>query len=182
MPIKVEPLEKTQLEQVVALDRICFGKLWTKGAYEREIDSPNSLLLALVKVDASQEQLIGISCFWAIVEEAHITLLGIHPDYRRVGLGELLLSELLAAASAWPLERATLEVRVSNSAAIALYEKFGFTIAGRRKDYYPIPPEDALILWRSRLDDPEFQEMLQKLQQKRLTTLLTKGWEILHSS
>ena len=169
--IKIEPLQKTQLDEVKALDQLCFDGLWTKGAYEREIDSPNSLLLALM---TPENQLIGIGCFWAIVEEAHITLLGIHPDYRRQGLGELLLCELLIAAVEWPLERATLEVRVSNESAIALYQKLGFQIAGRRKDYYPIPPEDAFILWRSHLDEPEFREMLQNLQQKRSATLLTK--------
>lgn len=176
MQLQIQPLTKDYLEATVKLDRACFGGLWTKGAYEREIDSPKSLLLAVVKQEKSEEkQLIGISCFWAIVEEAHITLLGIHPDYRQQGLGELLLCELLIAAIKWPLERATLEVRVSNESAIALYQKLGFAIAGRRKNYYPIPPEDAFILWRSHLDEPEFKEMLQKIQQKRSAALLTKG-------
>jgi len=172
LQLQIQPLTKDKLEETVKLDRACFGGLWTKGAYEREIDSPNSLLLALM---TPENQLIGIGCFWAIVEEAHITLLGIHPEYRRQGLGELLLCKLLIAAVDWPLERATLEVRVSNASAIALYQKLGFQIAGRRKDYYPIPPEDAFILWRSHLDEPEFTEMLQNLQQKRSATLLTKS-------
>ena len=179
MHIQIQPLTKNDLEETVKLDRACFGKLWTKGAYEREIDSPNSLLLGVI---TQEKKLIGISCFWAILEEAHITLLGIHPDYRRQGLGELLLCQLLEKAINWPLERATLEVRVSNQSAIALYEKLGFQIAGRRQDYYPIPPEDALILWHSHLDDPELSKKLQTLQQKRSATLLTKGWEILQSS
>jgi len=177
--IQIQPLTKPYLEQVVKLDRACFGGLWTKGAYEREIDSPNSLLLALL---TPEDQLIGLGCFWAIVEEAHITLLGIDPDYRRQGLGELLLCQLLEAAIAWPLERATLEVRVSNEAAIALYQKLGFAIAGRRKDYYPTPPEDALILWHSHLDDPTLEKTLQKLQQKRGIIPLTKSRDILQSS
>jgi ribosomal-protein-alanine N-acetyltransferase len=178
MQVQIQLLTKEYLEPVVKLDRACFGGLWTKGAYEREIDSPNSLLLALI---TPEEKLIGMGCFWAIVEEAHLTLLGIDPNYRRQGWGELLLCQLLQAAIAWPLERATLEVRVSNTAAIALYQKLGFQVAGRRKDYYPVPPEDALILWRSHLDDPEFGKKLQNLQQKRCATLLTKGWEILQS-
>ena len=182
MQLEIKPLTKDYLEETVALDRICFGGLWTKGAYEREIDSPNSLLLAIVKKDAAREKLIGIGCFWAIVEEAHLTLLGIDPHYRRQGLGELLLCQLLEKAREWSLERATLEVRVSNTSAIALYEKLGFAVAGRRKDYYPIPPEDALILWHSKLDDENLKEKLQKLQQKRSATLLTKGWQILQSN
>ncbi|NBD18427.1 MAG: ribosomal protein S18-alanine N-acetyltransferase [Cyanobacteria bacterium] len=181
--IKIQPLLKTQLEEVTFLDQLCFGGLWTKGAYEQEIDSTRSLLLAVVQQNTAEEEyLIGIGCFWAIVEEAHITLLGIHPDCRQQGLGELLLCQLLLAAIRWPLERATLEVRVSNASAIALYQKLGFTIAGRRKNYYPIPPEDAFILWHSHLADPNFAETLQTLQKKRSATLLTKGWQILQSS
>jgi ribosomal protein S18 acetylase RimI-like enzyme len=74
-----------------------------------------------------------LACFWAILEEAHITLLAIYPDYQRQGLGKLLLYKLLEKAVQRQLERATLEVRVSNQSAIALYEHFGFRVAGERK-------------------------------------------------
>lgn len=184
MQLKIQPLKTDQLEATLALDQTCFGGLWTKGGYEREIESPRSLLLGLFRRDSPdlQEQLIGMSCFWAIVEEAHITLLGIDPNYRGQGLGELLLSHLLLQAHHWSLERATLEVRASNTTAINLYQKMGFEIAGRRKDYYPIPPEDALILWRSRVQEPEFAQEMKNMQEKRRATLLTKGWDILQSS
>lgn len=178
IPIKIEPLQTQHLEHIVELDQICFGGLWTKGAYERELKSPNSFLLGLVKSSLipTEQHLIGIACFWAIVEEAHITLLGIHPNYRGQGWGKLLLCHLLEVAINWPLERATLEVRVSNHAAIALYRKLGFEIAGRRKDYYPAPPEDAFILWRSHIDNPDFYQGLKQHQQETVDSLLTKGW------
>lgn len=184
MQLQIQPLQPHQLDAIIALDQICFGGLWTKGGYKREIESPRSLLLGLFRLHSTdiQEELIGISCFWAIVEEAHITLLGIDPEYRGQGLGELLLSHLLLQAHNWSLERATLEVRASNTTAINLYQKMGFEIAGRRKDYYPIPPEDALILWRSRVQEPEFAQEMKNLQEKRGATLLTKGWDILQSS
>lgn len=184
MQLQIQPLQPHQLDAIIALDQICFGGLWTKGGYEREMASPRSLLLGLVKPTPPpiEEELIGMACFWAIVEEAHITLLGIDPNYRGQGLGEFLLSQLLADAHTWSLERATLEVRASNTAAIKLYQKMGFEIAGRRKDYYPLPPEDALILWRSRLQEPEFAQEMKSIQKKRYATLLTKGWHILQSS
>ncbi|QDZ39856.1 ribosomal-protein-alanine N-acetyltransferase [Euhalothece natronophila Z-M001] len=184
MELEIKELTKDNLDKIIALDQICFGGLWTKGAYEREIDSPRSLLLGIFQVDPSplHQELIGMSCFWAIVEEAHITLLGIDPNYRGQGLGELLLSHLLLQAHQWSLERATLEVRASNTTAINLYQKLGFEIAGRRKDYYPLPPEDALILWRSRLQEPEFSQEMKNIQEKRCAALLTKGWDILQSS
>lgn len=101
-----------------------------------------------------------MSCFWSILEEAHITILAVHPQYHRQGLGQVLLYSVLETAREQGLERATLEVRASNLGAICLYEKFGFQIAGRRRGYYKDNDEDALILWLSGLQQPEFSSTL----------------------
>ena len=147
---------RDDLEQIVALDRLCLGGLWTLEGYQREVESPNSLLVSLV----TEGRIIGCGCFWAILEEAHITLLVIHRDYQGLKLGGLLLYSLLEQAHERGLERATLEVRESNTIALALYEKFGFKIAGRRKKYYKPDGEDALIFWRGDLAKPTFLESL----------------------
>ena len=145
------------VSEIMALDQICFGGIWSKAGYEREISSPNStILLLFLRQDNYTEKLIGLGCLWSIVEEAHITLLGIHPNYHRQGLGQLLLYALLQDAADRKLERATLEVKTTNDAAIALYEKFGFQIAGKRKNYYPKTGEDAFILWRKGLAQNQF--------------------------
>jgi ribosomal-protein-alanine N-acetyltransferase len=89
-------------------------------------------------------------------------MLGIHPDYQGQGLGKTLLYSLLKLAHQRQLEWATLEVRASNLVAISLYQKLGFKEAGRRPGYYQDPEEDALILWRSGLQQPEFEEDLAK--------------------
>ncbi|WP_347342599.1 ribosomal protein S18-alanine N-acetyltransferase [Coleofasciculus sp. FACHB-1120] len=104
--------------------------------------------------------LVGIGCLWAILEEAHITILGVHPNYRGQGLGQALLYALLKKAWERRLEWATLEVRASNRPAQSLYEKFGFQEVGRRRRYYKDTGEDALILWRSGLQAPEFPQTL----------------------
>ena len=101
--------------------------------------------------------LIGLGCLWAILEEAHITILAIHPRFQGQGLGQALLWALLTKAHYRQLERATLEVRDSNLAAVSLYNKFGFKEAGRRKRYYKDTGEDALIMWRSGIEKPEFK-------------------------
>jgi ribosomal-protein-alanine N-acetyltransferase len=106
--------------------------------------------------------LIGLACLWAILGEGHITMLGIHPNYQGRGLGKTLLYSLLKLAHQRQLEWATLEVRASNLVAISLYQKFGFKAAGRRRGYYQEPEEDALILWRSGLQQPEFEQDLVK--------------------
>ncbi|WP_036485543.1 ribosomal protein S18-alanine N-acetyltransferase [Myxosarcina sp. GI1] len=164
--IEIKLVTNEDLPKILALDKLCFGGLWTEAGYQREIDSPNSCLLALLFKD-SNPKLAGIGCFWSILEEAHVTLLGIAPEYRQQKLGKLLLCALLSrATNKYQLKRATLEVASSNQTALNLYQKFGFTIAGRRKNYYPKTGEDALILWRKAIDSREFKQKLNTWQQQ----------------
>jgi [ribosomal protein S18]-alanine N-acetyltransferase len=143
-------------DRLVDLDRLCFGKLWSRDQYLREIESPNSDIVLLLRGD----QLIAYGCVWAIVDEAHITILGTHPDHLRKGYARQVLKELLRLAIAREMKRATLEVKESNAAAIALYGAFGFEEAGRRKKYYSDTQEDALILWTGGLQDGKYQHLL----------------------
>ncbi|MEK0181142.1 ribosomal protein S18-alanine N-acetyltransferase [Microcoleus anatoxicus] len=122
--------------------------------------------------------LIGIGCLWAILEEAHIIMLAIHPQFQRQGLGQALLLALLKSACDRQLERATLEVRESNLAAVSLYKKFGFKEAGRRKRYYEDTGEDALVMWRSGLEKPEFQRYLAALKVQMCDRLYQKKWHL----
>lgn len=161
-----------QLPELVALDRLCLGGIWSFDGYQRELDSPNSELMILTvpasaedRTTEPSEKIVGCGCFWAILEEAHITLLMIAPDFQNQGLGQLLLYHLLQAAVDRGLERATLEVRESNQTALSLYQKFGFQALGRRKGYYQQTGEDAIILWRGDLHKPEFKSALQSWQQ-----------------
>lgn len=162
---------------MVALDRSSLGGIWTLSGYERELNNPNSELLILT-LDQEEETLIGLACSWAILEEAHITLLAIYPDYQRQGLGKLLLYKLLEKAVQRQLERATLEVAVSNQSAIALYKHFGLRIAGERKNYYPQTGESALIFWRNDLQTAAFQEQLNKWRQEILSRLARGEWQL----
>ncbi|MGF1494977.1 MAG: ribosomal protein S18-alanine N-acetyltransferase [Microcoleaceae cyanobacterium] len=166
MTLELRPLTPEQLTAAVQLDQACLGGLWTLEGYRRELESPNSDLMTWF--DHQNQSVIGLGCLWAILEEAHITVLAVHPDYQGRGLGQALLYALLKSAKQRQLERATLEVRASNQVALTLYEKFGFRLAGRRKRYYQNPQEDALILWRNDLHHPEFDTILANwLQQIR---------------
>jgi [ribosomal protein S18]-alanine N-acetyltransferase len=123
------------------------------------------------------QTLIGLGCLWAILEEAHITILAIDPCFQGQGLGQALLWALLKSANRRQLERATLEVRVSNLAALSLYHKFGFKEAGWRKRYYADTGEDAAILWRSGIEKPEFQQYLANEKVKICDRLHQKNWQ-----
>jgi ribosomal-protein-alanine N-acetyltransferase len=146
--IKIKPLTEEELTDVLELDELCFGGLWSLDGYKKEIESPNSCLLILTINIEESEKIIGLGCFWAILDEAHLTILAIHPDFQGQGLGKLLLGKLLEEAENKNLERATLEVGENNNKALNLYQQFGFKEAGRRKKYYKKTGEDALILWK----------------------------------
>ncbi|MEM7592787.1 MAG: N-acetyltransferase [Cyanobacteria bacterium P01_A01_bin.83] len=177
--IKIRQLTSEEVPAVVALDQICLGGLWTEEAYLRETNSNKSTILALHLFEpesSSCSQIIGMSCLWSIVDEAHITLLAIHPDYRRQGLGQLLLLALIDQAIARQLQWATLEVNEHNLAAINLYQRYGFLVAGKRKGYYQPAGDDALVLWLKGLQQPEFQFLLTQWQRQLRERLSTNSY------
>lgn len=155
------------------------GELSTQDLKLNTQNSPPSHSPTLLLPHPSTSSpLLGLGCLWAILEEAHITILAVHPDYHRQGLGQLLLYSLLVAAWQRRLEWVTLEVRTSNQAAIALYQKFGFETVGQRRNYYPSTGEDALILWRSGIQKPEFRENLCVRYQEVCDRLERSGWHL----
>ena len=166
--IEIKRLTPGEVAQVVALDCSCLGGLWTEEAYLREINSDNSTLVVLHLFEPELgkcSQIIGMGCLWSIVNEAHVTLLAVHPDYRRQGLGQLLLLYLLEDAIARQREWATLEVNENNLAALNLYQKYGFQVAGKRKNYYQPVGEDALVLWLKNIQQNQFILKLAQWQQ-----------------
>ncbi len=175
--LKLKLITIDELSLVLELDQACFGGLWTLDGYKRELDSPNSVLLGLF-TPLSSVKLLAIGCFWSILEEAHITILAVHPQYQGQGLGQAILYFLLKNAHELGLERATLEVRVSNIAAISLYQKFGFKTAGQRRRYYTDNDEDALILWLGNIQYPEFQDTLEKLRLTMSDRLTQFDWSL----
>jgi [ribosomal protein S18]-alanine N-acetyltransferase len=165
LDLTIKPISVDEIESIVILDRLCFGGLWSIDSYRRELTNDNSHFLG-VSIDRTLEPetagIIGFGCFWAILDEAHITLLGVHPQYQRQGLGTLLLTALLDKARSIEMARATLEVRASNQGAIDLYERFGFQTVGRRKKYYQDTGEDGIIMWRGGLLHPNFTHIVDR--------------------
>ncbi|GAB4318817.1 MAG: hypothetical protein OHK0047_00550 [Leptolyngbyaceae cyanobacterium] len=153
---------------------IVMGKGQRIKDQELEIQNPKSK----IQNPTPHSPLLALGCSWAIAEEAHITLLAVDLAYQQQGLGQAMLYALLTAAYQRQLERATLEVRVSNQAALALYTKFGFREAGRRKRYYQDTGEDALVLWRGGIQHPNFPQELQQWQKMVGDRLSQAKWEL----
>lgn len=134
------------LEAVLEVDAASFTRPWTRAMYEAEfLNQPTSRLYVL---RTSDQRVAGYCAVWVIVDELHINNIAVRPELRGQGIGSALLARVLEEAVQTGARRATLEVRRSNDAARRLYERFGFRIAGVRRDYYTHPTEDALILWR----------------------------------
>jgi [ribosomal protein S18]-alanine N-acetyltransferase len=181
MQLTLSKLTADRLSAAVDLDRQCFGQLWTAGQYERELDSPNSDLLMLAPASTLERPhpaLLALGCNWAILDEAHIMVVAVHPDYSRRGLGRLMLAALLAAAAARGLERATLEVRISNEAAIGLYHQFGFEDVGVRRRYYADTGEDALIMWLDKLQNADRANSFNACIARVCQRLAQQGWTV----
>lgn len=111
-----------------------------------------------------KERVVGFAGMWLMLDEAHVTTIGVKRDLRGLGLGELLFATLLEIAMNIGARRSTLEVRVSNQSAQALYRKYGFHEEGTRRRYYSDNNEDALIMWSDWLGSPEFQTLYHALR------------------
>lgn len=107
---------------------------------------------------------LGFAGMWLMFDEAHITTIGVKRTLRGRGLGELMLVYLVDYANQMGAKRLTLEVRVSNVVAQALYRKYTFKEEGVRKRYYSDDGEDALIMWSDHLDDPAFRARFAQLK------------------
>jgi [ribosomal protein S18]-alanine N-acetyltransferase len=113
---------------------------------------------------ASPYPVVGYGGVWLTVDEGHITTIASAPEVRRRGVGELILNGLIDAARDLGANHLTLEVRVSNTPAQALYLKYGFEARGTRRRYYTDNNEDALIMWAGPLDSPAYQQRLRELR------------------
>jgi ribosomal-protein-alanine N-acetyltransferase len=137
------------LDGVLAVDEASFSRPWTRQMYESEFLNRETSRLHVLRLP--EVRVAGYIATWIVVDEVHINNIAVLPAYRGRGYGSALLAHALAEAAGVGAERATLEVRRSNDAARRLYERFGFRMAGVRRDYYSHPTEDALILWRERI-------------------------------
>jgi ribosomal-protein-alanine N-acetyltransferase len=138
-----------QIDEVLAIEQVSFTNPWTREMYLAELQNTGVSFCFLARTTGGHA--IGFCSVWRVLDELHINNLAVMPDFRRTGVGSALLHHVLQDGAALGARRATLEVRRSNDAARALYERFGFTTAGVRRDYYSKPVEDALVLWRENL-------------------------------
>jgi ribosomal-protein-alanine N-acetyltransferase len=142
-PVEIRPLTYGDLPDVIAVERRAFPAPWSLAMFVLELSKPGSVCAGAI----INGELAGYMICSRYHTVWHLMNLAVDLDYRRLGVASRLIEHLLAEAG--EDERYTLEVRVSNAEAIAMYKSFGFRSAGIRRRYYHDNNEDALIMWRT---------------------------------
>jgi ribosomal-protein-alanine N-acetyltransferase len=135
-------MRRRDLDQILEIEELCFPLPWSRESFLTELKNP------LAQYIVAQEGFVlqGYAGVWLIFDEGHITNVAVHPRARGRRIGELLLANIMALASANGAVVVTLEVRPSNDAALSLYRRMGFEEKGHRRGYYLDNGEDALIM------------------------------------
>lgn len=191
-PYLLRAMTVTDLPQIAAIEAESFPSSWPSSAYKRELQQNNlARYVVAVRRDApaperggfgralagirgifgrapepSAEYVAGFIGVWFMVDETHIVTVAVRESERQRGVGELLLLAAFDLSRERRLHALTLECRVSNTAAQALYEKYGFQRLGIRKRYYTDNNEDALIMTTPSLEEPAYAARVEQLRRQ----------------
>ena len=196
LPYVIELMRMRDIKEVMEIEHVSFPTPWSAHAYryelqkndlshyfvarQRRMKRPELNLLDRVRRSLGvgiRPTILGYGGFWLMGGEAHISTIAVKPNWRRCGIGELLLIAMLDRAIELGAETAALEVRVSNTTAQDLYHKYRFRKTGLQPRYYRDRDEDALIMTTERLTSATFQTHFQQLKRvlrEKLTQSLDK--------
>ena len=139
--ICIVPLEERHIKDIAKLEALCFSEPWSEEGILEAYRLGTKFFIA-----ENSKQLMGYIGIKAVIDEGYITNVAVYPQYRGIGVATALINKVFDFAKEKGLSFVSLEVRASNTAAVSLYEKTGFKEEGRRKDFYRLPREDALIM------------------------------------
>ena len=142
----LEPLTPADLDEVLAIESASFATPWSRGAFLFEMRQNPAARCWVARGAPPAPSVLGYLCLWEIPPEIHITNVAVHPDWRRQGIARGFLGAILEDARRRGITLVLLEVRPNNAEALALYERLGFQVVGRRKGYYFDTGEDALLM------------------------------------
>jgi [ribosomal protein S18]-alanine N-acetyltransferase len=152
MTIEFRKLRLRDLNAIEAIERSSYPTPWSRSMFAGELAKPSSICLGAV--DAEAKQLVAYLIISRYVDAWHVMNLAVARSHRRRGIATRLMERLFELTSGDGRRGYTLEVRVSNEAAIKLYEHLGFRARGIRRGYYTDNREDALIMWKDPVREP----------------------------
>ena len=159
--IELLAMRRRHLKAVIAIEQRIFPSPWSIGLYLGELSQPATRAYYVARVGP---EVVGYAGMMMVLSEAHVTNIGVAPEWQRHGVGRRLLLQLAREARHRSAQHLTLEVRVSNVGAQELYREFGFAPAGIRKNYYAEVNEDALIMWAHDIDTEQYGARLDTIE------------------
>jgi ribosomal-protein-alanine N-acetyltransferase len=161
LEVHIVPMRRRHLRSVLRVEAQVYPRPWSISLFMSELALRTSRAYFVARVDGV---VVGYSGLMLAGEDAHVTTIAVDPSWHRHKIGTRLLANLAREAIAKGARHLTLEVRVGNTAAQALYHRFGFHPAGIRKNYYVETNEDALVMWADDIDAPEYEGRLATLE------------------
>mgnify|MGYP004655595921 FL=1 len=143
---EIVPMSAQHIDDVAEIEKLCFSDPWSREMFAEELANSS----AHYCVCLAEGVTVGYAGYWCVIDEGDITNVAVHPKYRRRGIGAALMEHMLREAEERKMVFLSLEVRVSNEPAIALYERYGFERVGVRKRYYSDNGEDAAVMMKRR--------------------------------
>jgi ribosomal-protein-alanine N-acetyltransferase len=172
--VRMSPMRRRHLRSVLRIEAQVYPRPWTFGLFLSEIGQRSTRLYVVARVGG---EVVGYAGLFKAVDDGHITTVAVDPAWHRHGIATRMLLALARGAVDRGCVNLTLEVRMSNSGAQALYQRFGFVPAGVRKGYYPETGEDALVMWANDVDGAEYAARLAGIERTvRGTTVVDGGW------
>jgi ribosomal-protein-alanine N-acetyltransferase len=138
----IQRMALEDVEEVARLEKLCFSDPWTKRCFQDELEHQFSIPLVV----KTGQKIVGYACLWHVNDQMEIANFAVSPEFRKKGIGRMLMQKVLSEAIKKGCASLILSVRESNLPALNLYKEFGFVEVGRRKRYYRFPIEDAIIM------------------------------------
>jgi [ribosomal protein S18]-alanine N-acetyltransferase len=161
LAVTLVPMRRRHLRSVLRIEAQVYPRPWSLSLFVSELALRTSRAYIVARVEGS---LAGYAGLMFAGDDAHVTTIAVDPDWHRHKIGTRLMLQLAREAVVRGARHLTLEVRVGNVAAQALYRRFGFRPAGIRKNYYVETNEDALVMWADDIDSPEYAERLAAIE------------------
>ncbi|HVF31725.1 MAG TPA: ribosomal protein S18-alanine N-acetyltransferase [Acidimicrobiales bacterium] len=161
LEVHLVPMRRRHLRSVLRIESQVYPRPWSLSLFLSELSLRTSRSYVVARVDAT---VVGYAGLMFSGDDAHVTTIAVDPIWHRAKVGTRLLAELARTALDRGARNLTLEVRVGNTAARRLYERFGFAPAGIRKNYYVETNEDALVMWAEHIDEPAFAAQLAAIE------------------
>jgi [ribosomal protein S18]-alanine N-acetyltransferase len=162
VPVVIAPMRTRDLRGVLRIEEAVFPQPWSHRLFVEELAQRKTRAYRAAWVDTT---IVGFAGQMLIDDEAHVNNIAVDPEWQGRGLGAVLLADLVRTALDRGGRHLTLEVRVGNEPALALYRRFGLAPVGVRRNYYPVTGDDALTMWARDIDSTIYGQRLAAIEQ-----------------